>query len=304
MYTFSLRGGFVSLLLLCRPTPSLTVLDSSAEALLHSHNDEALHLLYRTSLQSHAWNALPSDDIVLHKRRFESDTPPSFLSDADKLAFRRHECIRGIGIVNAPPEIIFEAFRDNAKILEFNSNIQGIRDIFAFPIRVTEDSATWTKVSWSKASPKNIPFVKSREFYSIVSFTKFKNGTYVIVNRPAYPLGKSKDSQSVRGSLLLSGNIIEPYQNRTKITQIIHINPGGSADTAAIAWIINRRQLSSYVFIKSLEKVVLAETERIQLIQRSKDQIRGIFSGIKSAWQSRARVEHLSLSIQRIKRKQ
>lgn len=298
--TTAMRLDFVLILVLCRLSPSLTVLDAYSAALLPSHDEEALHLLYRASQRSNAWSPLPSDDISLHKCRFEFDRPPSYLNDADRVAFRRHECVRGIGIINAPPEAIFEAFRDNAKILEFNDNIQGIQDLHTFPLRVTEDSVTLTKVSWSKASPRNIPFVKPREFYSIVSFTKFRNGTYVIINRPAYLLGKPKDSLSVRGSLLLSGNIIEPYQNRTKITQVIHINPGGSADSAAIAWIINRRQLSSYVFIKSLERVVLADMERSQTSMHSKDRMQSLFSGIKDAWEMRARMGHLSFSMQNV----
>ena len=291
---------FALLLLLSSPVPSLTELDSYSEAFLPSHDEEALQLLYRTSQRSNAWSPIPSEDISLHKRRFEFETPPSYLSDIDKLAFRRHECVRGIGIVNAPPDAIFEAFRDNAKILEFNDNIQRIKDLYTFPVRVTQDSITLTKVSWSKASPKNIPFVKPREFYSIVSFTKFRNGTYVIINRPAYLFGEPKDAQSVRGSLLLSGNIIEPYQNRTKITQVIHINPGGSADSAAIAWIINRRQLGSYIFIKSLERVVLADMERLRSSWSSKDLVDDVFSDIKRTWKRRTSFGRLSLNMQSV----
>ena len=44
----------------------------------------------------------------------------------------------------------------------------------------------------------------------------------------------------VRATILLAGNILEPYgsdQMSTKLTQIAHVNPGGGADTPAIAWV-------------------------------------------------------------------
>ena len=44
----------------------------------------------------------------------------------------------------------------------------------------------------------------------------------------------------VRATVLLAGNIIEPHGENgawTKLTQIAHVNPGGAADTPAIAWV-------------------------------------------------------------------
>ena len=280
-------------------------LDTTYVQRLNEHNEEALQLLYSLCSPSKLWSSLPSEDISLHKRHFEKTPPPSYLSDSDQLAFRRHECIRGVGIIDAPPETVFEAFRDNAKVLEFNDNIESIRDLHSFPTRVTQESITWTKVSWSKASPKNIPFVKAREFYSVVSFTKFRNGTFAIVNRPAYIVdNKIRDFRSVRGSLLLSGNIFEPYQNKTKITQIIHINPGGSADSSAIAWILNRRQLPSYVFIKKLERVVLEDLEKKKSSLRASDHVQTMLSELRGNWKKRVRKGNLGIGIYSFKRRQ
>lgn len=92
--------------------------------------------------------------------------------------------------------------------------------------------------------PKYGPF-KARDFASVVNFKRFNNGTFMIINRPAYHPDYPPTSKYVRATTLLVGNIIEPYKGKfnedhTRITQVAHVNPGGAGDTSAVAYIINK----------------------------------------------------------------
>lgn len=239
-------------------TEILALLDPDKILTLDTDNDEALLFVQRLRSSQEGWTSLSDYNgalLQIHKRSI--DNPPSYLSETDRQACRRHECIRAVGIVDASPRQVFELLQRNDKILEFNENCEKIRDLHRFPIRRSFISDSWSKIAWSKATPRAVPFVRSREFFSIVTFTRYINGTHVIINRPAYvQSGVAESSKCIRGSMLLAGNIIEPCGNRTRLTQILHINPGGTADTAAIAWIINSKQLRSYVYIRELESVL------------------------------------------------
>jgi hypothetical protein len=104
--------------------------------------------------------------------------------------------------------------------------------------------------------PKYGP-LKARDFCSIVHFTKFMNGTAIIMNRPAYHPSYPTSNKYVRATILLAGNIIQPLDNgrKTLLTQIAHVNPGGGADTTAIAWMINQLcAVGPPTFMKKLEK--------------------------------------------------
>jgi hypothetical protein len=224
---------------------------------LDRDNADAMSYLLELANSNKAWKACSSpSDSKIYKRY--ADYAPGYLSESDKLACRRHEIVRGEGIIDATPQDVFDVFRDNDSIMKLNNNCENLIDLHLFPSTTDfQGRIQWTKVAFSKATPKHLPFVKSREFYSLVTFNQFlNNGTYIIVNRPAYMSAESKITDSVLGSILLAGNIIEPFHNRTRITQIIHINPGGSADTPAVAWILNKKQLPSYVTIQSIEAVV------------------------------------------------
>jgi hypothetical protein len=99
----------------------------------------------------------------------------------------------------------------------------------------------WSKISYA-VTPTYSPF-KSRDFLSVVHYNKFCNGTSVIVNRPAYLASHPPTELHVRATVLLAGNIIRPYGesgNRTHLTVIAQVNPGGGADTPAAAWLINK----------------------------------------------------------------
>ena len=60
----------------------------------------------------------------------------------------------------------------------------------------------------------------------------------MVVNRPAY-LSSHRPSSAercVRGTLLLAGNVNEALGPGTcRVTAVAHVNPGGAADSAALA---------------------------------------------------------------------
>jgi hypothetical protein len=110
-------------------------------------------------------------------------------------------------------------------------------------------------IQFGDVGPKYGP-LKARDFLSVVSFFRFDNGTNIILNRPAYHDDYPPSKEYVRATILLAGNIIEPYgRNQTKLTTIAHVNPGGGADTAVIAWMINKMcAIGPPTFMRKLEE--------------------------------------------------
>jgi hypothetical protein len=102
--------------------------------------------------------------------------------------------------------------------------------------------------------PKYGPF-KARDFLTVVNYNKYDNGTYIILNRPAYVNNFKTNKKYVRATVLLAGNIIKPISDKkTHLTLIAHINPGGGADTRAAAWLINKLcAFGPPTFMKKLE---------------------------------------------------
>jgi len=95
------------------------------------------------------------------------------------------------------------------------------------------------KATWA-AGPKYGVF-KPRDFCSFVHYVSKSDGTRIVLNRPAYHSSYEPVGSHVRACVLLAGNIMEPLDGgrRTRYTQIAHVNPGGGADTKAIAFIVN-----------------------------------------------------------------
>ena len=136
---------------------------------------------------------------------------------------------------------------DNSRVKGYNEHCEDIRDIEYM-------NGKSSKITWA-SGPKYGPF-KARDFVSVVHYINYPNGTSIILNRPAYHAKYPSSSKYVRATILLAGNVVEPYGNgQTLLTQIAHINPGGGADTAAVAWIINKLcALGPPIFIRNLER--------------------------------------------------
>lgn len=122
------------------------------------------------------------------------------------------------------------------------------------------------KESNFSSGPKYGPF-GARDFCSVVHYRHFPNGSYVVLNRPAYHDQYRPTDKFVRACILLAGQLIEPYGNgQTKLTQIAHVNPGGGADIPAVAWLINNLcAVGPPQFFRKLEKVAMSTTHQIGL---------------------------------------
>lgn len=191
------------------------------------------------------------DGVTVYKKYLQDS--PRYLQPQDIKAGKKHAIVKSSGIISASPKAVFDLFLNNRRVKEYNEHCEIVRDVHVYPKHSQEH---WCKIAWA-ASPKYGVF-KAREFCSVVAYyVHANNGTYYILNRPAYLSKCPNSGKYVRATILLAGNIIEPYGpggNQTRFTQIAHINPGGGADTSAVAWLINK--LCAYgppTFIRKLE---------------------------------------------------
>eukprot|EP01041_Mallomonas_annulata_P003116 gene3116-6123_t len=217
---------------------------------LDEENKEALGILNGLMGDSTGWKFVSDNQNVIVEKRFLP--PGKFVDKKDAAKGSKHACVKASGIIDAPPESVFELFIDNSRVQEYNEHCTQMHDVMQFP--KSSDSKTWTKLTWA-CGPKYGPF-KPRDFCSVVHYIKYSNGTSVILNRPAYDIKCAPTKDYVRATILLAANVIKPYGNgQTHITQIAHVNPGGGADTPAMAWIINKLcAVGPPNFVRKLEK--------------------------------------------------
>lgn len=226
---------------------------------VEEHNKEAASLFMQLFNTKTGWEHVNTKDGVRVERR----TLPAgtFVDASDAEKGSKHACVKSTGIVKASPDAVFDLFVDNTRVSEYNEHCKEMKDVQLFPKKMglnpTENS--WTKISWA-SSPKYGPF-KPRDFCSVVNFRRFRNGTSLIINRPAYHPKYPPNKKFVRATILLAGNVLEPYGpdgTQCKITQIAHVNPGGGADTAAMAWVINKLcAVGPPTFIRKLEAAAM-----------------------------------------------
>ena len=122
------------------------------------------------------------------------------------------------------------------------------------------------QISFKACSPKYGPLVKARDFSTVVNFNRFSNGTFIILNRPAYHQSTPPTKKFVRATILLAANVIEPIGSDRKkclVTQIAHVNPGGITDTPAMAWIINSLcAVGPPTFLRKLETAAQIKSDK------------------------------------------
>jgi len=164
----------------------------------------------------------------------------------------KHACIKSTAILDISPDHVFNMFINYKQAKLYNDHIDLIKDVMYFH---NTSKHNWTKCTWV-TTPKYGIF-KPRDLLSIVNFIKYDNGTSIILNRPAYLNSYPATDKYVRATVLLAGNIIQPYGlhgNQTHLTMLAQINPGGISDTPAAAWIINKLCASGPpTFIRKLE---------------------------------------------------
>lgn len=217
---------------------------------LDQDNQQALDLLESLDGESFKkWEFIAEKNGVKVYRGNVRAGPFVKKSDLDK--GMKHACVKSVALLDAKPDDVFNLFLSNDRVHEYNEHCEEVKDVKIFP----KLNGVWCKVSWAR-SP-NYGMFKPRDFFSVVCCTKKRDGSYWIMNRPAYLHWSHPDKQYVRATILLAGNIIRPVDNGKKshVTLIAHVNPGGGGDTQTAAWMINKFcAVSPPVFMKKLEK--------------------------------------------------
>jgi len=215
-------------------------------------NIDALHKLYYLLNSNDGWYNIGTKKGVKVERRYLIPSG-SFISNVDVSKGSKHACIKSTAILDISPDHVFNLLADSKRAREYNDHININRDVIYLP-RLS-NSTNWTKCTW--AATGKIGIFKARDFLTVAHFTRYDNGTSIMLNRPAYLNSYPATDKYVRATVLLAGNIIQPYGlhgNQTHLTMLAQINPGGISDTPAAAWIINKLCASGPpTFIRKLE---------------------------------------------------
>lgn len=153
-----------------------------------------------------------------------------FVSAKDSQRGEKHVCVKSFGYLDATPEAVFRMFVDKSYVRSYNEHIVSMEDRAEFlPTPSSSSSITtqqqadrdrdglkyyWSKLTWSSTPSYGLLF-KARDFFSVVHFRALNDGSYIVVNRPAYhssdtATGKKREGKFVRATILLAGNIIRP----------------------------------------------------------------------------------------------
>lgn len=168
----------------------------------------------------------------------------------DEEAATKFACIKATAVILAPPQEVYKLFLDNSRVSEYNEHCAKLEDV--------EYLSKDTKIAWSATNPyDSFGITKARDFLTMVHYRRLPDGTRIVVNRPVVHPARPAGGTYQRAELMLAGNVIRPvkgHPDKTELTLITHINPGGIADNAVGAAIINKLTASSPVeFIKKLE---------------------------------------------------
>lgn len=216
-------------------------------------NEQAYKLLSDLIASKSGWKHIGIKDGVTVERKFLGAGP--FVSKEDAEKGSKHACVRSSGIINCSPEYVFHLFQENSLVSKYNEHVSVMKDLQSF----SRSRNGKSKLTWCRG-PSYGPF-KARDFLSVVNYRRYGANGYLILNRPGYHSKYKPSSKFVRGTILLAGSIIEPEGTdgqKTKFTQIAHVNPGGGADTPAVAWMINKLcAMGPPAFVRKLEKCAL-----------------------------------------------
>lgn len=225
--------------ILDEPHPEVSTTLSAAEISNNHDHDDKSH---------QSWHHVARTKGINVFRRYLG--AGSFVNKIDAMKGSKHACVKSTAIIHANAEKVFDLFLDINRAKEYNDHISSIKDLY---LSGPTTSKIFSKISYATGHRMG-PF-KARDFVSVVNFIRQDDNSYIILNRPAY-LSKTKPSNKfVRATILLGGNIIKPLgPNKTALTLVAHVNPGGGADTKAAAWIINQLcAVGPPTFIRKLE---------------------------------------------------
>ena len=69
----------------------------------------------------------------------------------------KHACVKSVGIIDAPPEKVFQLFENNDRVCEYNEHVKIVEDAMSIPIKSNYGGKTWAKVTWN-TTPSYGPF--------------------------------------------------------------------------------------------------------------------------------------------------
>jgi hypothetical protein len=247
--------------------------DSHFLSNVEKDNKDALYTLYCLVNSTDGWYNIGTKKGVTVERRYLTPSG-SFVSKADASKGCKHACVKSTAILDVSPDHVFNLLADSKRAREYNDHIKTNHDVIYLPRQSNYNnvSSHWTKCTWA-ATAKNGVF-KPRDFLTVAHFTRYDNGTSIMLNRPAYLKSHPPTDKYVRATVLLAGNIIRPhglYGNQTHLTMLAQINPGGISDTPAAAWIINKLCASGPPsFIRKLEHAAQKTKLSISTSKRSR----------------------------------
>jgi hypothetical protein len=248
--------------------------DSHFLSNVEKDNKDALYTLFYLVNSTDGWYNIGTRKGVTVERRYLTPSG-SFVSKADASKGFKHACVKSTAILDVSPDHVFNLLADSKRAREYNDHIKTNRDVIHLPAQSNNNNnnfSHWTKCTWA-ATAKNGIF-KPRDFLTVAHFTRYDNGTSIMLNRPAYLKSHQPTDKYVRATVLLAGNIIRPhglYGNQTHLTMLAQINPGGISDTPAAAWIINKLCASGPPsFIRQLEHAAQKTKLSISTSKRSR----------------------------------
>eukprot|EP00188_Purpureofilum_apyrenoidigerum_P002077 Plantae.Rhodophyta-Purpureofilum_apyrenoidigerum.ctg22373.p1 GENE.Plantae.Rhodophyta-Purpureofilum_apyrenoidigerum.ctg22373~~Plantae.Rhodophyta-Purpureofilum_apyrenoidigerum.ctg22373.p1 ORF type:complete len:284 (+),score=61.83 Plantae.Rhodophyta-Purpureofilum_apyrenoidigerum.ctg22373:53-853(+) len=216
---------------------------------INQKNDELLDKLFKLT-EEKGWEEIRrEDDIVIWRKRM----PPELnFGGGDAWRAEKFYAVMAKATINAPAHKLFQLFRDNSRVPEYNEHCQKLRDL--------EYLDKDTKISWSATGRFGGGVFKARDFVTRVHYRIIKDRTFIVVNRPEEHEDARPTNQYVRAEVLLAGNVMKVRKddpNKTDFMVITHVNPGGIADTALGSKVVNMLCANSPItFINSLQNAV------------------------------------------------
>ena len=126
--------------------------------------------------------------------------------------------------LDAPPEQVYSYFMDNKRVHQYNEYCAEVEDL-----EYLDDQ---TKISWSCSGPIAGGTISARDFVTRSHYCALDDGTLVIANRAEEHDKAPPSHRYVRMKMVWGGNIIRAHgRDRTLLTTITHINPGGVGET-------------------------------------------------------------------------
>jgi|MDSY01.1.fsa_nt_gb hypothetical protein len=221
------------------------------KAKLKAQNDANLKNMFQV-IDSDGWQHVITSDgedpVTVWKKII---VPGTYLANdaANDEAAAKFACIKATAVISAPPQEVYKLFLDNSRVNEYNEHCAKLEDV--------EYLSKDTKIAWSATAAFANGIIKGRDFVTMVHYREQPDGALIAVNRPATHPSRPQGSKYQRAEVLLAGNVIRPVKgqpDKTFLTLITHINPGGIVDNAIGAAITNKMTATSPVeFIRKLE---------------------------------------------------